>query len=129
MAIEKGRSLADIALAKPSVEVTQLDLMFDFRFAVQDLMDAEGINRKELAKRMRKSPSALTRILGGDANITLKTLAEFINALGLHVDIYSGLSENGGTTESLELQEANDSTLSAWELSTENNIEQIVRES
>lgn len=99
MAIEKGRSFADIATAEPSVDVIQLENTLNFCFAVQDLMDAEGINRKQLAKKMHKSPSALTRILSGDANITLRTLAEFQKALGLHVEISAKRPEADGRTE------------------------------
>lgn len=122
MAIEKGRSLEHFALAEPSVDAIQLEYTLDFCFAVQDLMDAEGINRKQLAKRMHKSPSALTRILRGDANITLRTLAEFQKALGLHVEISAKKPVTDGRTEqySIPCEESS----SGWGMATTDSIVQ-----
>lgn len=90
MTIEKGASFADVANARPTADVRQLELTLDFCYAVQECLDAEGITRTDLARRLGKKPSTVTRILSGDANITVRTIAEFAAALdGLNVSIVS----------------------------------------
>jgi transcriptional regulator with XRE-family HTH domain len=45
-------------------------------------MDAQGITRAELARRLDRSPAFITKILRGNANFTLKTMTRIAAALG-----------------------------------------------
>lgn len=48
-------------------------------------MASQGINRTELAKRMKRSSGYISHILRGDRNMTLKTLEEVAHALDINV--------------------------------------------
>lgn len=41
-----------------------------------------GLKRTEIAARMGVAPSCVTRMLRGDYNLTVKTLARFLHATG-----------------------------------------------
>ncbi|MCM1483722.1 MAG: helix-turn-helix transcriptional regulator [Muribaculaceae bacterium] len=49
---------------------------------IRSLMDAEGITQSELARRMGVSPAQVTKILSGQENLGLKTIAKVSAALG-----------------------------------------------
>ena len=66
----------------------------DFEFRLESLilditdnicreMEHSEINRVELAERLNVSPPAVTKILNGNSNFTLKTLLSISDALGL----------------------------------------------
>lgn len=76
-------------------------------------MDEKGINRKKLAELLEVSPAAITKILNGNSNYTLKTLLSFASALELDlivdfrdkvadpykvVDISKAVSASSGTS-------------------------------
>ena len=46
-------------------------------------MEAAGVTRAELARRIDMNPSQLSRVLGGTQNMTLRTLSDLSHALGL----------------------------------------------
>lgn len=49
--------------------------------------EAEGISRAEIARRMGKSRSQLSRILNGDTrNLSLRTIADILFATGYETD-------------------------------------------
>ena len=54
------------------LEVTEL---------ICEIMQHEGVSRKELAARLKKSPSFVTQLLDGSANMTLRTVADIFTAL------------------------------------------------
>jgi len=69
---------------------------FDFRLETQlyDLtekicrkMDEKGINRTQLANRLDVTPAAITKILKGNSNFTLKTLLSLADALEMDLKI------------------------------------------
>ncbi len=49
---------------------------------IRRIMAIEGINRSELARRMGVSPAHVTKLLSGQENITLKTIAKVESAIG-----------------------------------------------
>ncbi len=70
----------------------------DFEFRLESLilditdnicreMEHSEINRVELAERLNVSPPAVTKILNGNSNFTLKTLLSISDALGLDLKI------------------------------------------
>lgn len=52
------------------------------QYEIERIMQHEGISRKQLANMMGVYPSDITRILGSDANITMKKLARILYFLG-----------------------------------------------
>ncbi len=81
-------------LVKPLPEKERLDM--EYQIANQDwllmsvklamkirsIMASEGINQSELARRMCVSPAQVTKILSGQENLGLKTIAKIEEALG-----------------------------------------------
>lgn len=68
----------------------------DFRFEIKaqsvavDLARATselGLTQAELAERLSWSPSRVSKVLHGSTNVTLRTIHEFVAALGLDFDI------------------------------------------
>ena len=51
------------------------------------LMEAQGVSRSELAKRMEVQPSRVTSMLSGGNNFTIETLVRAGRALGSDVEI------------------------------------------
>lgn len=49
------------------------------------VMREQGVNQKELARRLGSSPARVSVVLKGDRNLTLKTLASFAAALDHHI--------------------------------------------
>ena len=46
------------------------------------IMERQGVTQKELARRLQKLPSHISQILGGEGNLTLRTIADIFTALG-----------------------------------------------
>jgi DNA-binding phage protein len=55
---------------------------------IETVRAQEGLAKAEVARRMDRKPSAVSRLLGGDgANPTLYTLVDLADALGLELDV------------------------------------------
>jgi len=48
------------------------------------LMQEQNVTRMELAKRLGRTKGWISRLLAGEANFTLRTLADVFGALGHH---------------------------------------------
>lgn len=126
MAIERGKSFTDVANAKPTAEVRQLEITLDFCYAVQECLDSEGITRKELAERLGETPSAVTRILSGEANITIKTIAKFMTVLdGLNVAIASTPIAQNAETERYVIDRDEKKTERPWSVGAIRHFEEV----
>lgn len=86
MAIRRGKPLSTLERAPETAESRMVDYTMDFVFAVEDKLKKLGMSRKELADRVGCSKSQVSRTLSG-ANITLKTMAAYDEALGLNLRI------------------------------------------
>ena len=95
MAVREGRSFVDLEAKKPSASARMLDYVMDFCFMVEDRLEELGMSRTDLAERLGKRPSSVTRVLSGTANVTLQTIAEYDAALDLGIS----LSRNKSRTE------------------------------
>lgn len=87
MATVTGRSFADEADEPLNADEIMVDYLMDLCESVNRRMSELGIGREELAQRMGKRPSQITRILSGKANITLRTVAELDSALNLGISL------------------------------------------
>ncbi len=84
--------LKQIAQPLPDSERQQMEYQIDNRdwlllsarlaLKIRSLMMTEGINQSELARRMGVSPAQVTKILSGQENLGLKTIAKVASALG-----------------------------------------------
>lgn len=52
---------------------------------IHELMDERDLTQKELAEEVGKTPSYVSRVLGGGVNLTLETIAEFEEALSADI--------------------------------------------
>ena len=68
-------------------EIYQHHLAYSFLDKICEIMDEKNINQKELAKKMGLSQSQISRLLGGDGNFTIKTLAKLFFALDEEIKI------------------------------------------
>ena len=68
-------------------EIYQYKLAYSFLDKICEIMDKKNINQKELAGKMGLSQSQISRLLGGDGNLTIKTLAKLFFALGEEIKV------------------------------------------
>jgi len=57
------------------------------------LMEEQGVSRAELARRLGTSRAYVTKLLGGNANFTLQTMAKVAMALGAAVHVHVALKD------------------------------------
>jgi transcriptional regulator with XRE-family HTH domain len=62
--------------------VEQETLIADATELICEVMEKDGVTRHELAKRLGKSKGFISQILTGERNMTLRTLADVMFALG-----------------------------------------------
>lgn len=54
---------------------------------ISQLMHEKGMSKADLARELKKSRAWVTQLLSGKNNLTIRTLAEVIHALGGKVEI------------------------------------------
>ena len=59
----------------------------EFTEEVARRLEAEGVSRAELARRMGTSPAYVTKILRGDVNFTLATMSKLARSLGSRLEV------------------------------------------
>jgi plasmid maintenance system antidote protein VapI len=64
-----------------SVEYMGEHIKVQIAVAIKKAMDEKGINRTSLAKFLNTSPAYITKVLRGDANLTIESMAKFSHAL------------------------------------------------
>ena len=57
-------------------------VIFEVTERLCELMEERGVNRTELADLLGKTKGYITQILGGNANLTLRSLSDIYLALG-----------------------------------------------
>lgn len=73
-----GFELAEIANSITEEEWAEIALVNDVSDQIAAYMDAKGITRAMLAERMGTSRAFVTKVLAGNANLTLKTFAKVL---------------------------------------------------
>lgn len=66
-------------------ESARLDLRIDAAYAIEQAMKSARVSRSELATKLGTSKSYITKILTGDANLTLDTMASIATALDMSI--------------------------------------------
>ena len=60
----------------------------EFTEEVYRRMEALGLTKSQLAERLGTSAAYVTKVLGGDANFTLRTMVRLARALESHVQVH-----------------------------------------
>jgi len=63
------------------------DLMFEVTEAICKVMQEQGMNKAELARRSGVTKSNITQLLSGDHNMTLVTISDLLFALGFKLQV------------------------------------------
>ncbi|MDP8244803.1 MAG: helix-turn-helix transcriptional regulator [Candidatus Hinthialibacter antarcticus] len=63
------------------------DVLLDFSEMICKAMEEQRISKSELAKKMGKQPSWLSRILGAEHNLTFLTAVEIAMALDMNLKV------------------------------------------
>jgi len=71
---------------------------------VHDLMQQQGLTQRDLAARMAKNPSELSRWLHGEHNMTLRSLAKLEAELGEDIIVVRRLSSHAVGLPKQEMQ-------------------------
>jgi transcriptional regulator with XRE-family HTH domain len=75
-------------------------LILDTTELILELMERDGVTRKQLADRIGKSKGHVSQLLNGDRNMTLRTLAEIGFALNRRFEVADTGARNAARTES-----------------------------
>lgn len=78
--------MAEIAKSIDNDEWEFHKYAFDISDQIYELMESANINKTELAEKLGSSKAFVSKILRGDANMTLKTLTKIVFALGGEVN-------------------------------------------
>ena len=81
---EMPKNLTDRLERSPKEKrlLEQERLILEVTELICGIMEEERISRSELAKRLQKSKGHVSQLLDGSRNMTLRTLAEILSALG-----------------------------------------------
>ncbi len=93
----KSRGFADLferAERRDAYWIAGLEM--EFTEELCRLMEEQGVSRAELARRAGTSPAYITKILRGNTNFTLATMAKLARALGMEVRLH--LAPRGSRT-------------------------------
>lgn len=71
------------------------ELILEVTEAVSAVMQEEGVSKTQLAKRMGKTKGFISQLLSGGRNLTLRTLAGLVDALGYRVIITVSKDRDG----------------------------------
>lgn len=98
--MRKGRSLEWLLSETEGVDDLLWDHKMDISASVHKRMEELGISQSGLALKMGMDRSRLSKILSGDANVTLRTIARLECALDFRMDVgfRYGLERGVGAT-------------------------------
>ncbi len=67
------------------VEILEEAALFMAQATIQNALTGSGMTRAEFARRLNRPPSFVSRMLSGDHNLTIKTMARALAACGQEV--------------------------------------------
>jgi len=74
--------------AKERETYLSASITLEFTEGLSKLMEVNNIPRKELAKRLGASPAYVTKVLRGDVNFTVDSMARLAKAVGGTVQVH-----------------------------------------
>lgn len=75
----------------------------DFAADIERHMESIGMTRSELAAKIGHAPSYITKVLRGDANLTIESMAKLSHALGCKLSIH--VADNKAKTRWFDLHD------------------------
>lgn len=69
------------------IEFDAIKIQLEFLFKIQDIMDKNGISRKDLAEKMGTSKAFVTQLFGAEKFLNMKNIAKLQNILNIKIDI------------------------------------------
>lgn len=79
--IEYNGSLAEFISSTPEHELKFYDLVEHLTNQLYNAMERQGLNKADIASKLKQSRAAVTQTLSGETNFTLMTLAKYLTAL------------------------------------------------
>lgn len=70
---------------EPDLDILEEAALAMAQAALQNAINRSGISRAELARRLNRPPSFITRMLSGNHNLTVKTMARALAACGREI--------------------------------------------
>jgi antitoxin component HigA of HigAB toxin-antitoxin module len=85
----KAKSFEELYVkAKERETYLSASITLEFTEGLSELMEVNNIPRKELAKRLGPSPAYVTKVLRGDVNFTVDSMARLAKAVGGTVQVH-----------------------------------------
>ena len=69
------------------IEFDAVKIQLSFLFKIQNIMDKQGISRKDLAEKMGTSKAFVTQLFGAEKFLNMKNIAKLQQILGIRIDI------------------------------------------
>jgi transcriptional regulator with XRE-family HTH domain len=76
--IDEFRDSGDLAFEQSKLKIVD---------TIVEIMETEGVNKAELARRLDKSRAYITQILQGDVNFTIESLVRIATTLNCNLEI------------------------------------------
>ncbi len=109
------------------IDVSDLDyveenLKLDFAVAIERAMVSRDTNKSEMAELIHSSPAYITKVLRGDANVTIATMAKLSHALDHCVHIVLAPKSHkvrwveviGGNSKLMRMEARKKETTNIW---------------
>jgi transcriptional regulator with XRE-family HTH domain len=81
----KSKTVDRLLKSPPKDVEVFVDLYADLVVRINQILREKGISKKELAERLDKQPSEISKWLGGEHNFTLRSIAKLSAELGEHL--------------------------------------------
>ncbi len=93
MKIKKARVYNSPKLSELLAEITPLEMektkvKMQISARIEELMEQKGWNKSELAEKVGKHPSEITKWMSGTQNFTMEVLTEIAFTLGVDVSVF-----------------------------------------
>ena len=91
--IKKAREYNSPKLSELLAEITPLEMektkvKMQISARIEELMEQKGWNKSELAEKVGKHPSEITKWMSGTQNFTMEVLTEIAFTLGVDVSVF-----------------------------------------
>jgi transcriptional regulator with XRE-family HTH domain len=116
------KEVDDFFAAEPTANQKAWDIIHDFYHQLLTFMEDHGISKSDLAKKLGKSRASITQLFNKNPNVTIKTLVEIADALGITISIQSPQLELDKNARVAVIG----SNRSAWEIYSIMNDEQFI---
>jgi transcriptional regulator with XRE-family HTH domain len=81
------QEINDFFSIEPGIGIKAWDVIHDFYHSILTIMSDNNIKRIDLANRLNKSRSAISKMLNGTPNITINKMVELAEAVGMDIKI------------------------------------------